>query len=138
MTKPTHTPADSLARRALSTALGLALLAIPLAAQETAADYEQPPNLLLRSLGTALVIGVLWLIFYKGAYPFFLRYYKSDFCRTIFWILFSLYSLTWLLLASYLIFDIGFYFSWMTWVAVFLAVLWLVSGLMLMLRRTPA
>jgi hypothetical protein len=138
MTKPTQPPADSLTRRALRTALGLALLAMPLAAQEAAPAYEQPPNLLLRSLGTTLVVAVLWLVFYKGAYPFFLRYYKSDFCRTIFWILFSLYSLTWLLLASYLIFDIGFYFSWLRWVAVFLAVLWLVSGLMLMLRRTPA
>lgn len=128
----THPAGRSLA------AIALAFLAIPSMAQEPSPAYEQPPNLVLRALGTTAVIAVLWLIFYKGAYPFFLRYYRPDFCRTIFWSLFSLYSLTWLLLASYLIFDIGFYFSWMKWTAVFLAALWLISGLILMLRRTPA
>jgi hypothetical protein len=128
----------ALRRAARYAAMALVLWAAPLAAQESVPAYEQPPNLLLRATGTFLVIAVLWLIFYKAASPFFLRYYRSDFCRTIFWTLFSLYSLTWLLLASYLIFDIGFYLFWMKWVAVFLAVLWFISGLLLLVRRTPA
>jgi hypothetical protein len=78
------------------------------------------------------------VILYKVVYPFFLRYYRDDFCKTVFWNLFILYSLTWCFLSSYLLLEIGFYFAWMQWIAAFLGVLWLISGLTLLLRHKPA
>ena len=122
--------------------LGLlwALLAAPVAAQENASapDYPQPANLLLRWTGVILVLVGIWFILYKVVYPFFLRYYRDDFCKTIFWSLLLLYSFTWIFLASYILLEYGFYYGWMQWFAVFLAVLWLISGLVLLLRRNPA
>lgn len=125
-------------------ALGLllALLAVPLAAQgEGGAPvpvYPQPDNLLLRWAGVILVWIGIWFILYKVLYPFFLRYYRDDFCKTIFWNLLILYSLTWFFLSSYILLEFGFYYVWMQWIAIFLAVLWLISGLALLLRRSPA
>ena len=122
--------------------LGLlwALLAAPVAAQEAAGapDYPQPANLLLRWTGVILVLVGIWFILYKVVYPYFLRYYRDDFCKTIFWSLLLLYSFTWILLSSYILLEFGFYYGWMQWFAVFLAVLWLISGLVLLLRRNPA
>jgi len=116
------------------------LLAAPVAAQENSGvpDYPQPANLLLRWTGVILVLVGIWFILYKVVYPFFLRYYRDDFCKTIFWSLLLLYSFTWIFLASYILLEYGFYYGWMQWFAVFLAVLWLISGLVLLLRRNPA
>ena len=121
-------------------ALGLPafLLAASLAAQESAPEFEQPDNLLLRWGGVVLVLVLIWFVLYKGVYPFFLSYYRDDFCKTVFWNLFLLYSLTWLFLSSYLLLEFGFFYGWMQWIAVFLAVLWLISGLVMMLRRARA
>ena len=122
--------------------LGLlwALLAAPVAAQENAGApaYPQPANLLLRWTGVILVLVGIWFILYKVVYPFFLRYYRDDFCKTIFWSLLLLYSFTWIFLSSYILLEYGFYYGWMQWFAVFLAVLWLITGLVLLLRRNPA
>lgn len=121
---------------AFAAALAMAF-AETLGAQEAPA-YEQPDNVLLRSVAVVLVLAGTWFILYKLVYPFFLRYYRPSFCKNIFWTHFILYSLTWLLLASYVVFDFGFYFFWMKWVAAFLCVLWLISTVVLMLRRVPA
>lgn len=122
--------------------LGLlwAMLAAPIAAQENAGspEYPQPANLLLRWAAVILVLVGIWFILYKVVYPYFLRYYRDDFCKTIFWTLLLLYSFTWLFLSSYILLEYGFYYGWMQWFAVFLAVLWLISGLVLLLRRNPA
>jgi hypothetical protein len=120
--------------------LGIAALAMaaPLAAEGAPPIYAPPENLLWRGAGVAAVLATIWLILYKAVYPFFLRYYRADFCKTIFWNLFVLYSLTWLFLSTYLLLEVGFYWSWLHWVAAFLAVLWLISGLALLLQRQPA
>jgi hypothetical protein len=113
-------------------------LAPPLPAQENGPSFPQPDNLLLRWAGVLLVLVLIWFILYKVVYPFFLRYYRDSFCKTVFWNLFLLYGLTWLFLASYLLLEFGFYYFWMQWIAVFLAALWLISGLVFLLRRNPA
>jgi len=114
------------------------LLAPSLSAQDSAPQFEQPENMLLRWAGVVLVLVLIWFILYKVVYPFFLRYYRDDFCKTVFWSLFLLYGLTWLFLSSYILLEFGFFYAWMQWIAVFLAVLWLISGLVTLLRRTPA
>lgn len=114
-----------------------ALAAAPPATQQSGLTFEQPDNLLFRGAGFILVLILIWFILYKVAYPFFLRYYRDDFCKTVFWNLFGLYAITWFFLASYLLVDYGFYFGWMKWLAVFLSVLWLISGLILLLQRKP-
>ena len=122
--------------RAAWTALPLAL-ASPLSAQGGDAPIPRPDNLLLRWAGVLLVLAAIWFILYKVVYPFFLRYYRDHFCKTVFWNLFLLYGLTWLFLASYLLLEFGFYYFWMQWIAVFLAALWLISGLVFLMRRSP-
>ncbi len=117
--------------------LGL-FLGRPLSAQEKGAAFPQPDNLLLRWAGVLLVLVLIWFILYKVVYPFFLRFYRDTFCKTLFWHLFLLYGLTWLFLASYLLLEFGFYYLWMQWIAVFLAALWLISGLVFLLRHSPA
>lgn len=99
---------------------------------------EQSDNLLLRGAGVALAIAMIWIILYKAVYPFFLRYYRDEFCKTIFWNLFILYTATWVFVSLYVVLDIGFYYAWLPWMALFLGVWWLIAGLTLMLRRVPA
>lgn len=110
----------------------------PLSAQESAPSIAQPDNLLLRWTGVILVLVLIWFILYKVVYPYFLRYYRDDFCKTVFWNLFLLYSLTWIFLSSYILLEFGFYYGWMQWIAIFLGVLWLISGLVFLLRRSAA
>lgn len=120
--------------------LSISMLAAgPLGAQSvTAPAYDQPDNMVLRGSAIALVIVMIWVVLYKAVYPFFLRYYRDEFCKTIFWNLFLLYTLTWLFVSSYVVLDIGFYWGWLPWVALFLAAWWLISGLVLLLRPVPA
>jgi hypothetical protein len=106
-------------------------------AAETPA-YEQSENVLLRWAGIVLVIGMIWIVLYKAVYPFFLRYYRDEFCKTIFWNLFILYTATWIFVSLYVVLDIGFYYGWLPWMALFLGVWWLISGLTLLLRRGAA
>lgn len=109
-----------------------------LTAQGGAPEFEQPENMLLRWAGVLLVLVLIWFILYKVVYPFFLHYYRDDFCKTVFWNLFMLYGLTWVFLSSYIVLEFGFFYSWMQWIAAFLAVLWLISGLVILLRRPAA
>lgn len=115
-----------------------AFLALPLAAQSNAPLLEQSDNVLLRGAGIFLAVVMIWFVLYKGAYPFFLRYYRDEFCKTIFWNLFLLYTLTWIFVSLYVVLDVGFYWAWLPWVAAFLGVWWLISGAVLFLRRVPA
>jgi hypothetical protein len=124
-------------RNAVATLIAL-MAALPLAAQGTSPALEQSDNLLLRGAGIFLGVVMIWIILYKAAYPFFLRYYRDDFCKTIFWNLFCLYTLTWLFVSFYVVLDIGFYWAWLPWVALFIGAWWLISGLVLTLRRVPA
>lgn len=114
------------------------ILALPLSAQRAAPALEQSDNLLLRSAAVFLVVVMIWVVLYKAVYPYFLRYYRDEFCKTIFWNLFLLYTLTWIFVSFYTVLDIGFYWAWLPWTAAFLAVWWLISGAVLLLRRVPA
>jgi hypothetical protein len=122
----------------LSTFIAAVLCAASAAAQPLAPAYEQSDNLLLRWAAVLLVVTLIWFVLYKLVYPFFLRYYRDEFCKTIFWNLFLLYSLTWLFVSSYVLLDFGFYYGWMPWAAVFLGAWWLISGFVLLLRRAVA
>jgi len=114
------------------------LLTPALNAETTGPVYEQSDNLLLRAAGIILVVAMIWIILYKAVYPFFLRYYRDEFCKTIFWNLFILYTATWVFVSLYVVLDIGFYWAWLPWMALFLCAWWLISGLTLLLRRVPA
>lgn len=119
-------------------ALLAAFASLPLVAQTPAPAYGQSDNPLLRGAGIVLVIVMIWIVLYKAVYPFFLRYYRDEFCKTIFWNLFILYTATWVFVSLYVVLDIGFYYAWLPWMALFLGVWWLISGLTLLLRRVPA
>ena len=115
------------------------MLTLPLLARtESPALDQQSDNTLLRGAAIALVVVMIWVVLYKAVYPFFLRYYRDEFCKTIFWNLFFLYTLTWIFVSFYVVLDVGFYWAWLPWVAIFLAVWWLISGAVLLLRRVPA
>jgi len=107
-------------------------------AQTTTPTVSQIDNPILRYGAIALVIVMIWYVLYKGAYPFFLRYYRDEFCKTIFWQLFFLYTLTWAFVSLYVVVDVGFYWGWLPWGACFLMAWWLIAGLLLLLRRRPA
>ncbi len=112
-------------------------LAFPLAVHAAERAVPQSSNTLLRSAGIFLVVVMIWTVLYKGVYPFFLRYYHDEFCKTIFWNLFLLFTLTWVFVSLYVVLDVGFYWAWLPWVALFLAMWWLISGAVLLLRRVP-
>ena len=118
-------------------ALSSLILALPAAAQDVRA-FEESDNLLLRGAAVFLVVVMIWVVLYKAVYPFFLRYYRDEFCKTIFWNLFFLYALTWIFVSFYVVLDVGFYWGWLPWVALFLGVWWLISGAVLLMRRVPA
>ncbi|MEO8382695.1 MAG: hypothetical protein ABI779_23760 [Acidobacteriota bacterium] len=110
----------------------------PLVARAQMPALEQSDNTLLRSAAVILGVVLIWTVLYKAVYPFFLRYYRDEFCKTIFWNLFLLYTLTWIFVSFYVVLDIGFQWGWLPWMAVFLGVWWLISGTVLLLRRVPA
>lgn len=116
-----------------------AMLTLPLFARtEAHAVEQQSDDVIWRGAAIALAVVMIWVVLYKAVYPFFLRYYRDEFCKTIFWNLFFLYTLTWIFVSFYVVLDVGFYWAWLPWVAVFLAVWWLISGTVLLLRRVPA
>jgi hypothetical protein len=125
-------------RKGLAVLLTSLPIGLDLAAQTADPAMEQTDNLLLRSAAIFLMVVIIWVGLYKGLYPFLLRYYRDTFCKTIFWHLFWLYSLTWLFVSFYVVLDIGFYWAWLPWVALFLGAWWLISGVVLLMRRVPA
>lgn len=112
--------------------------AVPLTAQSSAPALEQSENPLIRGAVIVLMVVVIWTGLYKGLYPYLLRYYRDGYCKTVFWHLFLLYTLTWLFVSLYVVLDIGFYWGWLPWAALFLGAWWLISGVVLLLRRVPA
>lgn len=104
-------------------------------AQETT-QLEPARSPFLNWLLLLVVFVVIWLIFYMVLYPQLLRYYPPDFSKSLFWSLFLLYGLAWLHLSLYALFDYGFFFPWLRWVAVFLIALWLIwFAVVTMMRR---
>ncbi len=112
--------------------ISLALSAAPLLAQDGAG---RPDNPFLKWLWVVLGLVLIWLMFYKGLYPFLLRHFSHDASKAIFWPLFLLYAMTWLHLTAYIFFVYGFYFFWMRVAALFLATLFAIWFLISLLRR---
>ncbi len=104
-------------------ALIAAVLATPALAQDGLVVRQSP---FLSWTLLLAVFALIWLIFYKGLYPIFLRYFHPTFCKFLFWSLFFLYGLAWLHLSLYILFEYGYWYPWMRWVAVFLTALWLI------------
>lgn len=133
------TTAHSPARRGFFAALLVTLLALALGlAPQLLAQTsgpEPPASPLLSWLWSGLGVGLCWLLLYKGLYPVLLRSYRAATAQRFVWILFFLYGLSWLHLATYVFFDYGFYFLWIRWVAVFLAALFLIWFVLAFLRR---
>lgn len=80
---------------------------------------------------------LLWFIFYKLIYPFLLKYYTPKYCRSLFWSMFGLYSMGWLAISAYVIFDIGFRVDWIKWVFVFIGAVWLIWFIVIMFKKDP-
>lgn len=101
----------------------------------SAAELAQPRNPVLPWVLLFAGFGVLWVVFYKGLYPFLLRYYRDRVSRSFFWELLLLYAVTWLHLASYLVFDWAFQDWWLGWVPLFFAGLFVIWFFITFLRR---
>jgi uncharacterized membrane protein len=115
-----------------------AFLALPFAAYAEEPALAQSDNTLLRGAVVFLGVVMIWIVLYQAVYPFFLRYYRDEYCKTVFWNLFLLFTLTWIFVSFYVVLDLGFSWVWMPWAGVFLGVWWLISGAVLLLRRVPA
>ena len=124
----------TLSHRLGFTALWISLLsAAPILAQGEATG--RPDNPFLKWLWVVLGLVVIWLMFYKGLYPFLLRHFSHDASKAIFWPLFLLYAMTWLHLTAYVFFVYGFYYFWLRVAALFLATLFAIWFLISLLRR---
>ena len=80
------------------------------------------------------VFAFIVFIFYAGLYRVLLRYFSPDHSKFVVYSLIALYGLTWIHLSSYVWFDWGFQYLWLRWVAVALALLWLVWFAIMSLR----
>ncbi len=110
----------------------MALATTSIYAQEALTPQRSPLlNWLLLFFGFA----VIWFIPYKVLYPIFLKYYRPDYCKVLFWSIFSLYGLAWFHLSLYWLFETGFFYFWIRWAAVFLAVLWLIVTIAVAMTR---
>ena len=101
-------------------------------------DQEREPRNYFFS--TVIFVGVLiliWFIFYKIVYPFYLRYYNPTYCKQLFRSLVMLYGLCWITTSFYVLYETGFRHTWLRWVFVFLGVLWFISFLFMMLKKQP-
>jgi hypothetical protein len=113
---------------------GLLAFAGPALAQMAPA-HVQPANTMLHWVWIAGVFIVLWVFFYKLIYPFLLRHYRADVSKALFWLLFCLYSVSWLQVVFYVFFDYGFRYFWIGWTALLLSVVFLISFLVTLLRH---
>ena len=89
------------------------LVALPAAAQGPAASG----NPFLHSFYVVLGLVLIWAFFYTFLYPRLLPHFGEGGSRAIFWPGFTLYSMAWIHLSSYLIFTYGFYYLWLQRVA---------------------
>lgn len=114
------------------------------AVQENAAAYQEneatsnSPNYFLKG---AIFIGgllVIWFVFYYMIYPFLLKYHSAGYSKRLFWSLVLLFSLSWLCICSYVLFEIGFYLEWLKYVYAFIGGLWFIWFLTIMFKKDRA
>lgn len=125
----------SVGARLLATGVGCSISLLAGAAGATPLEPLRPSQLTL--VHWLLLVGVfllIWVLFYWVLYPFFLRYFNPSFSKVLFWSLLLFYSLTWLHLSLYLVFDYAFFHSWVRWTAAVLTGLWLIWFLVVLLR----
>lgn len=102
-------------------------------------DTGGAKNYFLRGGGFILGFVILWFFFYKLVYPHvLLRYYSPGYCKNLFWSIFLLYSMAWLSISTYVIFEIGFRYYWAKWVFVFFGALWLIWLMVILLKKDTA
>jgi tryptophan-rich sensory protein len=121
-------------RRLLPAASFAAAGAAPALSQVTP-THAQPENTFLHVL---LIVGVfvaIWAFLYLLIYPLLLPYYRPDASKILFWLLFFLYSVSWLQVVLYTFFDYGFRYVWIGAFAVVLGVLFLISSLVVLIRH---
>ncbi len=81
-----------------------------------------------------------WFFFYKVIYPWLLNYYHPKHCQKLFWLMFGLYSITWLAISFYIVFDVGWLwwsYLWAKWVFLAIGVFWFICLLWILLRKDP-
>ncbi len=107
-------------------------------AQESEPPVSEGSTMILRTLLFFAVFAVLWFIFYKLVYPFLLDYYTPKYSKSLFWSMFGLYSIAWLCISSYVIFEVGFYYYWAKLVFVFIWAVWFIWLLSILLKKDSA
>ena len=76
----------------------------------------------------------IFFIFYKPVYGILVKYYHPSYCKQLVLAMMMLYFLSWISIALFVLFDYGFMFFWIKWVFVFLAGLWVIWFIVVMLR----
>ncbi len=114
------------------------------AVQQEAGAYQEAgetgpaPNYFLKGgifLGGLILI---WFLFYYLVYPFLVRYYSAGYCKSVFWSLVLLYSVSWIAVTVYVLFEVGFYIEWLKYVFAFIGGIWLIWFMVMMLKRDRA
>ena len=111
------------------------------AVQENAAVYDgstavdESPNYFLK--GSICVGGLLlvWILFYYLIYPALLRFYSPGYSKKIFWSLILLYSISWICLSAYVLFEVGFYLEWLKYIFAFIGGIWLIWFITIMASK---
>jgi|GEM_PF-1310876 len=111
------------------------VLALEKAETPGAYDTGTPKNYFAGTGIFILGLVIIWFVFYKLVYPFLLRYYSPFYCKTLFWSMFLLYSMAWISVSVYRIFEIGFFYGWAKWIFAFMGAIWLIWFLVVMLRK---
>ncbi len=111
------------------------------AVQENAATYDgsetnaATPNYFYKGLIFTAGLLLIWLLFYYLIYPALLRFYSHHYSKKLFWSLLLLYSISWICLSIYLLFEVGFYIEWLKFVFAFIGALWLIWFMVIMASK---
>ncbi|MCP4214803.1 MAG: hypothetical protein GY765_09100 [bacterium] len=114
------------------------------AVQENAQTYdgsetdEAAPNYFIK--GAIFTVGLLmfWVLFYYLIYPSLLKYYSPGYSKKLFWSLILLYSISWICLGAYVLFEVGFYIEWLKYVFAVIGALWLIWFITIMASKDRA
>jgi hypothetical protein len=79
------------------------------------------------------IVGII-LLFYMPIYGLLVKYYHPSSCKQLVLAMMVLYLLGWMSVGAFVFFDYGFLFFWMKWVFVFLAGLWVIWFVVVILR----
>lgn len=121
--------------------LGLSISPMGILAQDNSGTVTDPeemgdsPNYFLGGLVFIIGLVLLWFLLHKLLYPFLLKYYSPGYCKDLFWSLFILYGLAWVTIGTYALFDIGYKYSILKWVFLFMGIIWIIWFLIIILKK---